>query len=141
MSPEVRYIFDECAKLTEWALEHKGVCFKDWPRENVLFYLAFHAVCGSLFVVRFNDKVKGLMVAEAMPAADIGRPFSWRSRVSGESVLVQELIGDKPSMNSLFEALKAKYPAMKRIFGQRYRAGRLVLKEFSVPFVERFAHA
>lgn len=141
MNAQLKAIFEECAKLTDWCLEHKGHCFKGWPRETVLFYLAFHAGCGTLFVVRVKDEVKALMIAEVVAMARVNDPFRWLKRTEGDSALVQELIGDRNAMPTLFAMLKAKFPSVKRFFGHRYRGADCQLREFSVPFVERFAHA
>lgn len=141
MTKEDKKFFESVHRLVEWAKANRGKCFSDWSDEVLFFYLAFHAVCGSLYIVRHNDKVKALAVVQPMSLGEIGKPFAYIDRKDGEIGMVWELIGDKSLFNHIFSQFKSKFPKVNRWFGYRVKDGhkpRLV--EFNNFRVERFCH-
>src|SRR5665213_2605709 len=129
-----------CHEIVEFCKKHRGKCFAGWSDEILLRYVAFHAFCGTLFLVRVNDKITAIAVAQPMSEAQLSEPFAWQ-KTDGDCILFHELIGSRREFKTLFCAALNRFPQVKRYFGQRFKGGESpVLLEFKPPFLERFAH-
>lgn len=136
MNPKQQRFFDRCHELTEWLLAQPGKCFKAWPRETVFFYVAFHALCGTLFVIRKASTIKAVMIAEPRPLDRIEKPFCWQKPTSGNCALVWEMVGGRKFVAELWQKFNQQFPGAERFFA--YRNKKLV--EFPRTAVERLAY-
>jgi hypothetical protein len=132
-------IFRELHELTEFCLANRGKCFAGWTREKLFFYLGFHRLAGTLFVVR-TGRIEAVGVAftarpEQILAHTAGETyFHWRLPEPGNALVIFDVIGRRATVAKLFRMASRKWPAVRRFFTWRREA----LKEISTRKMEAF---
>ena len=126
-----------CHEITEFCKKHRGKCFESWPDETLFFYVVSHALCGYIFIVRFNDNIKTIAFVQPMSVEQVKEPFSWR-KTTGEALIFWELIGNRSDVGGIYRRACERFPSIKRVFGQRFKGDVLKTFEFPQSTVERF---
>jgi hypothetical protein len=135
---DAKAFFERVHEVTEFCMAHAGKCFGGWPRETVFLYVGFHALAGSIFVMRRNGHIAAVGFAWTFEPGTSGHEFNWGRPVPGEALMVREVIGHREACRRLFKQAREKWPAVKRFFAYRHRGARPVLVEFNPSTIERF---
>lgn len=116
-----------CQEVVHFCQSKGGVCFKDWPGERLLLYTAFHAVHGSISVVRGPAGI--LAVAFAWPArandiqtrnaADLSA-FDWKTCEKPDCIFVAEVVGNKCTLKKYCAEAKIRWPQVRCFVTFRY---------------------
>ena len=123
---------DRLRELTAWVCEHRGRAFKEWRPAIIYRYLAFHALNGTVFVVRKNKKLAGMAVAWSgdfhhfSNRDNLRLPyFDWTLPEKGSTLLLCEVITTQPgATKGLYAKLKSAYPQCRRLL--TYRRNRMI---------------
>lgn len=121
-------------EVTNFCLTHRGRCFPGWPDETVFFYVAFHGLCGTIFVVKSDGKIKAVGFGWPAGQSEVAADFNWRLPKPGKCLVIMEVIGERRVCGNIFARAVARWPQVGRFFAWRH--GRLV--EFSRKALERF---
>ncbi len=120
---------DEIAEVAAFCIEHRGDCFKRWPKgtlwtDSAVFrYLAGQYLSGNLYIARRAGAVVGVIVA-------------W---VDNDSDLqVREVIGDRDSCRSLWKTHKDRFDGFKKAFTWRLIRGLPSKVEIPITRLTRF---
>ncbi len=120
---------DEMAEVAAFCIEHRGDCFKRWPKgtlwpDSAVFrYLAGQYLSGNLYIARRAGAVVGVIVV-------------W---VDGDSNLqVREVIGDRDSCRSLWKTHKDRFDGFKKAFTWRLIRGLPSKVEIPITRLARF---
>ena len=115
--------FKRIHELTEFASANRGKAFHGWSDSTIYFYLAFHALCDSLFILNDSKgRVKAIGVATSCPLSEIGSPFDWKkTSMTGDCLMIWEVIGDRKSMQTLFVKAIRKFSNVKRCYAYRLK--------------------
>lgn len=130
--------FERVGEVTDFCVRGAGKCFGGWPRETVFLYVGFHALAGSIFVVRRNKHIAAVGFAWPCQPERAGEDFNWKPAPPGEALLVREVIGTRSACRQMFARARAQWPNLKRFFAYRHRDNRPELIEFSPATMERF---
>lgn len=136
MSDKQRKFFERVHEISDWLSQQPGRTFIGWPKETLFFYVAFHAIGGTIFVVRDEGKLKAVMMATPTTSDKVSEPFKWQQPVDGGAVIVWDLVGSRRFIRSLWGKLKAAFPNIAKYFA--YRNKKLV--ELSPVMLERLSN-
>lgn len=129
---------ERVAEVTDFCVQHAGKCFGGWPKETVFLYVGFHALAGSIFVVRRNGNIAAVGFAWPVKPERAAEDFSWHPAPPGDALMVREVIGTREACREMFARARAQWPHIKRFFAYRHRDSKPELFEFSLSTMERF---
>lgn len=130
--------FERVHEVTEFCLAHAGRCFGGWPRETVFLYVGFHALAGSIFVVRRNGNIAAVGFAWPCQPDKVAADFDWHIVPPGDALMVREVVGTREACRRMFAQARARWPFVKRFFAYRHRRNTPKLIEFTPATMERF---
>ncbi len=125
-------------EVTQFCVRNAGKCFGGWPKETVFLYVGFHALAGSIFVVRTGGKISAVGFAWPCQPEHAGDEFEWRKAAPGEGLLIREAIGTRAACRQMYRKALAQWPNVKRFFAYRHRDNKPELFEFGRDTMERF---
>lgn len=131
---KTQQFWQRVAGWTEFCLVHRGKAFAGWPDGTVFFYVAFHALCGSVFVVKSEAQIKAVGFAWPSRPENVADDFSWQLPPAGDCLVMMETIGTRTFCGEMFRRARARWPQVKRFFAWRH--GSLV--EFEPRRLRRF---
>ena len=135
---DLQPFWERVHEVTEFCLGHAGKCFGGWPRETVFLYVGFHALAGSIFVVRRDGRLAAIGFAWPFKPDTDAVEFHWKPVPPGEALMVREVIGTREDCRSMFRQARKRWPFVKRFFAFRHRADKPVLVEYEPASMERF---
>jgi hypothetical protein len=100
-------------RLTDFAFDHGGRrCFKNWPRESIRQYLAFHSGQNTLALVRDRDEIVALGTAMQCDVGEISSKWDWRgTNPKGKILLLLDIISTRRGgLTLLFIEMFKKWP-------------------------------
>lgn len=132
--------FERVHEVTEFCVWHAGKCFGGWPRETVFLYVGFHALAGTIFVVREQGSRQISAVGFAWPfqPGTAAAEFNWHPVPPGPALMMREVVGTRADCRTMFVRARARWPHVERFFAYRQRNTRHELTEFSPATMERF---
>lgn len=115
--------FERIHELTQFASANRGKAFNGWSDETIYFYLAFHALCDSLFVMRGKDgKITTVGVATPCWINDIGQKFSWKKPdINGDCLMIWEVVGNRTHCGLLVKKALNKFKNVKSFYAFRMK--------------------
>ena len=140
MNADHKLFWERIAELAEFGRQHGGRCFAGWPPETLLLYVCFHALAGTLFVVRRDGKPAALGIAWPMQPDAATPDFDWRRATPGPALMVREVIGDRASCRAMFRQARARWPFIQQCYAYRHRRHAAKLTLFHMEHIERFCH-
>ena len=126
-------------EVTEFCLAHAGKCFGGWSRETIFLYVGFHALAGSIFVVRRNGNITSVGFANPCEPGTEATPFDWHKVTPGASLVIREVIGTREACRTMFRQARARWPFVQRFFAYRHRNNVARLEQLQPTEIERFA--
>lgn len=129
---------ERIGEVTNFCVQHAGKCFGGWPRETLFLYVGFHALAGSIFVVRRNGNIAAVGFAWPCQPERASDPFEFKRVPAGDALLVREVIGTREACREMFAKARAQWPHIKRFFAYRHRDNKPELFEFGLSTMERF---
>jgi len=115
--------------------------FNGWKAPVIFKYVAWHFLCGNLFVVRDHGAIAAAGIAWPTTVNDIYwrdherlAQFDFTVPQSGEALLVAEVVGSPSACLKLWQLAMNRWPHIRRIF--TYRRDKLV--ELHLATIERF---
>lgn len=115
---------DYLREVSIFAIAHGGKrCFHNWPPHTTFRYLAAHHLNGSLFVEKDAQGIKAIGVAWQDKAGDLQ---------------VREVVGDRSSARSLYDAVSRAYTGFRRVFTWRMIKDSPEFVEVPINAIKRF---
>jgi len=137
---ELQPFWERVHEVTEFCLGHAGKCFGGWSRTTTFLYVGFHALAGTIFVVREpgSGAIEAVGFAWPFQPGTETAEFNWHPVPPGEALMVREVVGTRAACRQMFRQARRRWPFVKRFFAFRQRAARPVLVEYEPTFMERF---
>lgn len=140
---------DKIREVALFCLTHKGRCFENWTGHKVFFYLSFHTLAGTIFVLRNSHRtIEAVAVCWLGDAAEFlrrehdGEPqFAWTLPPKGNALMIANVFGVRSACKRLWSMAFKEWPNVKRCFAYRRKAGHSgdgVLVEWPLSKVRRF---
>lgn len=130
MNPQQQRFLDKCHEIAQFCRMHGANLFADWPENTLLFYVAYHALHGSLFVRRAAGHVcaAGFAWPETRSwieeTVNPGRhTFRWKQESLPDCVFVAEIVGTRKLCRSIWRQAREQWPMFNRFI--TFRRGKL----------------
>lgn len=131
---KTQQFWERIHELTDFCLANRRKCFAGWPDATVFFYVAFHVLSGTIFVVKSDGKIKAIGFGWPAEQSQVARSFSWQLPKPGECLVMMEAIGARKHCADMMRRALERWPQVRRFFA--WRRGKLV--EFRRDTMDRF---